>query len=69
MSYRDTRETRDSGKTEEGEGRVHEAGARTEGETHQSQTGVKGLLQDRVCWVEDQLGQQDLVTAFVDLES
>lgn len=36
-------------------------------ETYQSQAGVKTLLEDGVCWVEDEFGEEELVASFVHL--
>ena len=33
----------------------------------QTETGIKGLGEDGVGWVQDELGEEDLVRAFVDL--
>lgn len=36
-------------------------------QTYQSKAGVKTLLEDGVRWVEDELGEEELVASFVDL--
>jgi len=37
------------------------------GRTYDAQTGVIGLCEDGVGRIEDELGEEDLVRAFVDL--
>lgn len=36
--------------------------------TYQSQARIKTLFENRVCWVEDEAGEEELVASFVDLD-